>query len=430
MPFVGLIPKLHILRDALRSSNTLHAKRVWSAHFRNANIYNEDGWKQLHALGYLPLSIRAVPEGTIVPTKNVLLTVENTHPDFAWLTNWVETLLMQVWYPITVAAQSREIKLLLKKYLDLTGNAAGIDYMLHDFGFRGCTCPEQAAIGGAAHLTNFLGTDTAVALDYLEYYYKAEIGSDRSPAGEGVWSYDHISPGYSVPAAEHSTITSWGRNREPEAYENMLKQFPDGIIAIVGDSYNIYEACANIFGGSRLKPMILDRNGTVVIRPDSGYPPHVVVRCLDILGKKFGFEKNDKGFKVLNPKVRIIQGDGVDYDMIRNVIHAMYEAGWATENVAFGMGGALLQKLDRDTQRMALKCAETTCDGEVIEVYKDPITDQTKTSVPGRVALIKQDGVLTTVKGPHKDDVMGEVFRNGTILQYPSLSEIRERAKI
>lgn len=419
MPIVGLLPKLHTLRDAPFTSYLHHANKTWAGHFRNPNIYNKDGWAKLMQLGYLPLSIKSVPEGTIVPTPNVLLTIENTQPDFAWLTNWVESQLLHVWYPITVAAQSREIKRLLKKYVELTGDSLdGLDYMLHDFGFRGCTCPEQAAIGGAAHLGNFLGTDTGPALDYLEYYY----GARNTPTE---------CAGYSVPAAEHSTITSWGRAYEEEAYLNMLEQFPDSIIAVVSDSYNIYEACANIWGGTRLQPKVMDRKGTVVIRPDSGYPPHVVVRCLDILGKKFGFKKNSKGYKVLDPHVRIIQGDGVDYDMIRNVIHAMYEAGWATENVAFGMGGALLQKLNRDTQGMALKCAETTCDGVVTDVYKDPITDRGKTSIPGRVALIRgEDGKLITVRGPHKDDLLVEVFRNGTILQSPTLYDIRERSKI
>lgn len=412
----GLFPKLDMLRDFPRNSSAVHAERVWAAHFGSDKIYEKEAWNQLQNMGYLPVSIRAIPEGMLVPTRVPMLTIENTHPDFAWLPNWLETQLMQVWYPITVATLSREIKKLILKYLKLTGDPAGIDFKLHDFGFRGVSSLESAAIGGAAHLVNFLGTDTAVALEYLEYYYKANIEGKNCP-------------GYSIPAAEHFTITSWGRSREGEAYKNMLDTFPDGLVAVVSDSYDIYNACLNLWGGE-LKAQVLDRNGTVVIRPDSGYPPDVVRKCLEILGKQFGFTTNDKGFKVLNPKIRIIQGDGVDYDMIRNVLHEMYVNKWSADNVAFGMGGALLQKLNRDTQKMALKCSETTCDGEVIPVFKDPVTDSGKRSDSGRFAVIKQDGVLTTVPGPHKDDVMQEVFRDGAILEYPSIYEVRKRASV
>jgi nicotinamide phosphoribosyltransferase len=176
MPFVGLHPKLHYLKDFLQDSRVTHAQKVWHGHFGNDKIYNLQGWLDIFKLGYLPLSIKAVPEGTVVPTRNVLMTIENTDPRFPWLTNWVETLLMQVWYPITVAAQSRDCKILIRKYLELTGcDLAGLDYKLHDFGFRGVTCIEQAMIGGGAHLGNFRGTDTGVALDYLSIIMPVSI---------------------------------------------------------------------------------------------------------------------------------------------------------------------------------------------------------------------------------------------------------------
>lgn len=416
MPFVGLHPKLHFLRDFLTESSVTHAAKTWHGHFGSPSVYNKQGWEDLHKLGYLPLSIRAVPEGTVVNTRNVLMTVENTDPRFAWLTNWVETVLMHVWYPITVAAQSRECKILVKKYLDLTGDSAGIDYKLHDFGFRGSTCIEQAAIGGAAHLTNFRGTDTGVALEFLEYYYRAK--NDETEC-----------VGNSIPASEHSIHSSWGREREAESYDWAMQQFPDALLTCVSDTWNIYTACKEHWG-TTLKPKVLERNGTVVIRPDSGHPPLVVVNCLNILGERFGWTKNAKGYKLLHPSVRLIQGDGVDFEMIRIVLHAMYESGWAADNVAFGMGGGLLQKLNRDTQRMAIKCSETTCDGVTTDVYKDPITDVNKKSFSGRLALVKKDGELVTVKGPHDDDVMIEVFRNGNILDFPTIGQIRQRAAV
>jgi nicotinamide phosphoribosyltransferase len=415
--FSGLLPKLHLLQNAIYTSRYVHAERVWNAHFRNSSIYNKQGWFDLSALGYLPLRIKAVPEGTVVPTHNVLMTVENTHPGFAWLTNWAESLLLQTWYPITVGTISREIKKVIASYLMKTvGNIDGIEYMLHDFGFRGVSSIESAAIGGAAHLINFFGTDTAVAIEFIERYY-------------GMLTTDKWCAGYSVPAAEHSTITSWGREHEADAYDNMLQQFPDSIVAVVSDSYDIYEACRNIWG-EKLRAHVLGRNGTVVIRPDSGYPAEVVCKCLDILGEKFGFTKTEKGYKVLNPKVRLIQGDGVDYWSIGEILARMTANSWAANNVAFGMGGALLQKLNRDTQKMALKCSETTCNGVVTQVSKDPITDPGKSSKAGRLSLIKQHGSLITVPGDHKDDVLQTVFENGKILVKSTLADIRERARI
>jgi nicotinamide phosphoribosyltransferase len=415
--FNGLLPKMELLTDFLMRSRFAHAERTWASHFRNPNIYNKQGWFDVSSLRYLPLRIRAVPEGMVVPTHNVLLTIENTDPRFAWLTNWFETLLVQLWYPITVGTLSREIKKTVASYWDKTvGHRDGLDFCLHDFGFRGVSSIESAMIGGAAHLLNFYGTDTPPAMEFLEYYYGAIIT-------------ENACPGYSVPAAEHSTITSWGREREADAYDNMLTQFPDGIVAVVSDSYDIYKACKDIWGGV-LKPKVLDRNGTVVIRPDSGYPPEVVCNCLEILGEAFGYTKNQLGYRELNPKVRIIQGDGIDFERINTILAWMAHKGWAANNVTFGMGGALLQKLNRDTQKMALKCSETTCDGVVTSVSKDPITDPTKKSKAGRLALIKQDGALVTVPGPHPADLLVDYFVDGKVLYNTTLAEIRKRAAI
>ena len=414
--FFGLLPKLRDLQDAIFRSNFVKAEKVWHAHFGNPHLYNKKDWFEIRDLGYLPLRIRAVPEGTIVPPWGVMMTVENTDKRFPWLTNWVETQLMQVWYPITVATLSREIKRLLRKYLEITGDPSGIDFKLHDFGFRGVSSMESAAIGGAAHLLNFLGTDTPIAMEWLEYHYGAKIAAPEAP-------------GYSIPASEHSTITSWGREHEVDAYKNMLDQYPDALVACVSDSYDVYHACRNLWG-DKLKAQVLDRKGTLVVRPDSGYPPDVVVNCLEILGKAFGVENNSKGFKVLNPKVRLIQGDGVDYDMIRNVLSYMHQRGWATDNVAFGMGGALLQKLNRDTQRMAFKCSAIEIKSVWTDVFKDPVTDTGKRSQAGRLALVKDGFELKTVPGPHKDDILQDVFLNGKILQIPNFYEIRDRVKV
>jgi nicotinamide phosphoribosyltransferase len=422
--FYGLQPKLHWLRSFFQESKRMDidsADVFWQSYFGTNKIHNKAGWEALQQLEYMPLRVRAVPEGSVIPVNNVLFTVENTDARFPWLTNWVETVLMQTWYPITVATTSREIKKLLLKYLELTGaSTEGILFKLHDFGFRGCTCIEQACIGGSAHLVNFLGSDTPVGAEYLEYYYKAKITREKNVC-------------HSIPAAEHSTITSWRKGndtREREAYENMLLKFPDGLVAVVSDSYDINNACKNIWG-RELKAHVLDRNGTVVIRPDSGYPPQIVVECLENLWTAFGGETNEKGYRLLNPKVRLIQGDGVDYDMIGTVLHAMYEAKFSADNIAFGMGAALLQKCDRDTQRMAIKCcAVARGEGNWEDVYKDPATDPGKKSHAGRLALIKEGNEYRTVKGPHKDDLLQTVFENGCVYSKPSIYEIRERATV
>ncbi len=321
-----------------------------------------------------------------------------------------------VWYPSTVATQSREMRRVLLKYLVMTGDPSLIDFKLHDFGFRGSTSVESAGIGGAAHLVNFLGTDTLAALDVAEDYY------------------DEESAGFSIPAAEHSTITSWGRENEAEAFENMLTQFPSGLVAVVSDSYNIYEACKKIWG-EQLREKVLARDGVLVVRPDSGYPPDTVVVVLNILGEKFGYTMNDKGYKVLNPKVRVIQGDGIDYEMLDKVLVAMKIAGWSADNVAFGSGGGLLQKVNRDTQKFAIKCSYMEVAGEGRDVMKDPITDPGKRSKAGRLALVKIDGEFKTVREEEAarlglKDELETVFENGEILVKHSFADIRARAAI
>lgn len=391
------------------------AEELFNLHF-GGKVFNRPGWEYIlnkHG-GHLPVEIKAAPEGTVVNESNVLMTVENTDDNVYWLTNYLETLLVQVWYPSTVATQSRAMKRVIQKYLAETGDPGLIDFKLHDFGFRGVTCPEQAAVGGAAHLVNFKGTDTVAGLVLLRKFYHEAIA------------------GFSIPAAEHSTITSWGREHEVDACRNMLVQYPDGLVATVSDSYDIFNCCANIWGGV-LKDEVLARNGTLVVRPDSGDPPIVVVQVLDILGEKFGFEVNTKGYKVLNPKVRVIQGDGIDFAMLDKILSAMKVAGWSADNIAFGSGGGLLQKLNRDTQRFAFKCSSATIGDEERDVYKQPVTDNGKKSKAGRLKLVYQQGahgsVLTTVPATDpREDQLQFVFRNGELLVDQKLVDVRERS--
>jgi nicotinamide phosphoribosyltransferase len=295
---------------------------------------------------------------------------------------------------------------------------------------------QSAAIGGAGHLVNFWGTDTMAAILMIKHYY----GGGEVPLIPGM---DPIPvPGISIPAAEHSTITSWGRDGELAAMRNMLTQYPDGLVAVVSDSYDVFNACKN-YWGKELKELIMSRpqpGGRLVVRPDSGDPPVIVVQLLDILGAAFEEHctKTSTGFKVLPPQIRLIQGDGISYETLGTILEAMKEAGWAAENVAFGSGGALLQKLNRDTQKCAFKCSEVTqlVDGESknVLVFKDPITDPGKQSKKGRLTLEPgPDGkLITTVEGqgdPAKD-VLVEVFRDGQLLVDYKFEDIRKRAQL
>ncbi len=391
------------------------AEELYAAHFGNKFIFNRAAWEYIidaHR-GRLPLCIKAVPEGLAVPTHNVLMTVENTDLNCYWLTNYVETLLVQVWYGCTVATQSREIKKLILRYLDETGSPEQVNFKLHDFGFRGVSSVESASIGGAAHLVNFMGTDTVAGLTFIQKYYKTTEMF-----------------GFSIPAAEHSTITSWGRDNEAEAYRNMLRQYPTGLVAVVSDSYDIYNACDKIWG-EQLRNDVLERDGTLVVRPDSGNPKDVVLKVVSILGEKFGYETNHKQFKVLNPKVRVIQGDGVNYDSIGDILETLKQHGWSSDNVAFGMGGALLQKLDRDTQKFAFKCSSATVQGEERDVFKSPVTDNGKLSKCGRLKLVRDGNRYQTVSANSAgDDVMQTVFENGVTLKEYTFSDVKTNADI
>jgi nicotinamide phosphoribosyltransferase len=396
------------------------ADEILTAH---GEPFNRAGWQYIlnEHEGYLPVIIRAVPEGMVIPTKNVLATIENTDPNVPWLTTWIETALLRaIWYPTTVATQSWHIRHLILNYLEKSGDPNLIDFKLHDFGARGVSSMESAGIGGAAHLINFMGTDTITGILFAREYYNAGIA------------------GFSIPAAEHSTITSWGRDGEVKAYENMVNQFgrPGSILAVVSDSYDIYNAASKLWG-EELRQKVIDSGATVVIRPDSGDPVEVNCRLVEILGEKFGYTVNSKGYKVLN-NVRIIQGDGINYQSISNILFALTQMGYSADNISFGMGGGLLGKPQRDDQKFAMKASAICINGEWKDIFKDPITDQGKTSKRGRVELWQSNKEFrTSVIKPNEwtdagvgwTPALKTVFENGKLVTEYSFQEIRDRAK-
>lgn len=408
------------LLDPITQSDIDIADEILTAH---GEPFNRAGWQYIldKHRGYLPVVIRAVPEGTVVPVKNVLATIENTDPECFWLTTWLETALLRaIWYPTTVATQSWTIRQLILDYLEKTGDPSLIDFKLHDFGARGVSSMESAGIGGAAHLVNFMGTDTISAVLFAREYYAAGVA------------------GFSIPAAEHSTITSWGRDNEVEAYRNMLNQFakPNSLVAVVSDSYDIFNAAEKLWG-EQLRQQVIDSGAMVVIRPDSGDPETVCAKLVQILDNKFGSTLNAKGYRVLN-HVRIIQGDGINERTIRNILAHFMAIGYSADNIAFGMGGALLQQLDRDTQKFAMKCSSVCINGEWEDVKKDPITDPGKVSKAGRVELWESGGeyqsavhrpIGWTDKGFTWKHSLEEVFRDGKLVKEISFEEVRLNAK-
>ncbi|WP_395000375.1 nicotinate phosphoribosyltransferase [Acinetobacter sp.] len=398
------------------------AAKKFALHFGDPDgaLFNRAGWEYILKVhcGRLPIRIMAVREGTKVPVSNVLITVENTDPNCAWLVNYVETLLVQTWYPITVATRSHYLKGVITKALQESGDPMGIYFKLHDFGFRGVTCPEQAAIGGASHLVNFYGTDTFAGIELLEDYYHGDTDS-------GGYGY----PGYSIPATEHSTVTSWGRDGEAAAVGNLLTAYPTGLVACVADSYDTENFVGNIIGGVH-RDAITKREGTFVVRPDSGDPHILVPQILDILYRKIGGTINSKGYIILDPHVRVIQGDGIDDVSVGTILKAIMDEGFSADNLAFGSGGGLLQKLDRDTQRFAFKCSQITIDGEIRDVYKTPKTDPTKNSKRGHLKLLLIDNEYTTERFETPgEDQLNPVFDTGHILFDTTLADVRTLAE-
>lgn len=371
--------------------------------------------------GKLPVTIKAVAEGTAVPTGNVLMTIENTDPECYWLANFLETLLVQVWYPCTVATLSNQIKKMVTRYYTETATpeaSGGIDFVLNDFGFRGVSSVESAKIGGAAHLLNFSGSDNlAGSLMAIDYYDAQKVY------------------GLSIPATEHSICTLLGREGELEVFRHVLRTFPTGTIACVSDSFNIFRACKE-YWGTELRNEILSRDGTLVIRPDSGDPVMTLLEIFEILFAQFGYTVNSKGYKVLPPQLRVIQGDGVNYNEIGNIYEALKNNGISAENLVLGMGGALLQKIDRDTQKFALKCSCAVINGKEVSVAKSPaemnaqgdITESFKKSKGGRLKLLKLNGVFKTVNEddePGAENLLKTVFENGNLINTFTFEQVK-----
>jgi nicotinamide phosphoribosyltransferase len=387
-----------------------------------------DRMEDLANLGYWPLEIKAVPEGEVMPVQNVLMTIRNTHPDFAWCVGYVESLLLKVWNTITVASYSLKLRKLVTKFARETcDDMTHLPFQVHDFGYRGVSSEETAELSGASHLLNFFGTDTVPAVRFLMKHYGAEF-----PIG------------LSVPATEHSVMCAYEEKHEFDAFRRLLQMYPTGIVSIVSDTYNLWRVLGEY--APLLKRMIIEREGKLVFRPDSGDPEKIICGdpqavkgspewkgSLEMLAETFGTTTNSKGYRVLNPAVGLIYGDGFYFDRYQQVLARMREQGWASSNLVTGIGGLLLQAHTRDELGFAIKATRAIINGDQRELIKDPVTDHKKKSHKGLLRLVKyEDGSYATLDmqsaAQEASSFLTKRFLDGKMVgERHTLAEIRER---
>lgn len=376
-------------------------------------------------IGYWPVEIKAVPEGEVMPVRNVLMTITNTHPEFYWCVGYLESLLLKVWNTITVASYSLKLRRLVHRFAQQTcDNFDHLPFQVHDFGYRGVSSEETAELSGAAHLLNFLGSDTVPAVKFLRDYYEA------------VWPI-----GLSVPATEHSVMCSYGPENELEAFSHILDVYPNGIVSIVSDTYDLWKVLTEY--GPKLHKKIMARDGRLVFRPDSGDPQSIIcgtpvsshiaesMGALELLWQTFGGTTNSKGYRVLDSHVGLIYGDGFFFDRFDSVLSEMERQGWASSNLVVGIGGLLLQAHSRDELGFAIKATFAEIDGRQRELFKDPVTDSKKRSHKGMLRLTKLGpGQFITYDQQGYSSEGGylkPVYRDGKILTTYTLEEIRNR---
>ncbi|MBI1286247.1 MAG: nicotinate phosphoribosyltransferase [Flavobacteriales bacterium] len=388
--------------------------------------------EQLHDLGYLPIEIKALPEGTTVPLRTAMFTVQNTIPEFFWVTNFLETIISCiVWLPCTSATISLEYRKMLNRFAQETGgDLEFVPFQAHDFSFRGMAGMEAALMSGAAHLLNFAGTDTIPAIDFLEKYYRADV--DRELVG------------VSVPATEHSVMCMGTQVDEIGTFQRLITEvYPKGIVSIVSDTWDFWKVLTDYL--PTLKTEILNRDGKVVIRPDSGDPVKIVCGdpdapvgtpehkgAVEVLYEIFGGTITETGHKLLNEHIGLIYGDSITLERCKAICEQLKAKGFASTNVVFGVGSFTYQYVTRDTFGFAMKATYGKVNGEAREIYKDPKTDDgTKRSARGLLAIHKNELGELEMKDrlDPQEELLGElkpVFRNGQLLIELTLEEIRQ----
>lgn len=401
--------------------------------YLGSNQVGDQHIKELHALGYLPIRILALPEGTLYPVQVPCLVIHNTNPRFFWLTNYLETILSAtLWGMCTSATTAYQFRVLLERYArQTTGSTEGVQWQAHDFSFRGMFGPQAAILSGAAHLLSFTGTDTIPAIDFLEQYYDAN--SDMELVGG------------SVAATEHSVMCAGGMEHELQTFERLICQiYPQGIVSIVADSWDFWQVMTEFT--QQLKPQIMARDGKVVFRPDTGDP--VLIVCGDpmapagsaerkgamqCLWEVFGGSVNAQGYKVLDSHVGLIYGDSITLERADAICAGLAAQGFASTNMVFGVGSFSYQYVTRDTDGYAVKATFAQINGQDRAIFKAPKTDDgTKRSAKGLVAVVRDaQGQLQLQQNVSWQQLnhceLQEVFCDGTLRRRQSLAEIRTR---
>lgn len=420
------------------------------------NNVGSDHVRALHRLGYLPLRFRSLPEGALVPLRVPKFTVENTHPDFYWLTNYIETALSaEIWHPSTSATIAHRMRGLLDEWaLKTTGSTEGVEFTCHDFSFRGMSGVAAAAASGAGHLLSFNGSDSLGSTPWIDMFYSGDNGFLQG----------------SVPATEHSVATAFGPEGEREYFETLIDKNPTGFLSVVSDSYDLWSVLTETLPS--LKDKIMARDGRLVIRPDSGDPVDIITGSLalsehllggehnnqaqydllranyehengelsaeqkgvfEILWETFGGTVNEKGYKVLDTHVGVIYGDSITYDRAELILKRLESKGFAFSNIVFGVGSYTYQYQTRDTFMSAVKATWVQIDGEGRDIYKDPITDNgVKKSARGRLAVLQKDGEYELVDGDLGRDLEGSeadfletVWEDGEFVKKYSYADVR-----
>ncbi|MBL8754344.1 MAG: nicotinate phosphoribosyltransferase [Planctomycetes bacterium] len=391
-----------------------------------------DHVEALHDLGHLPLRIKALPEGTRVPMQVPTHTIENTDPRFAWLTNFIETMMSAVvWGPCTAATIANRYRRVFEHWAKQTGSPREfVPWQGHDFSFRGMYGIEAACVSGAGHLLSFTGTDTIPAIDFLEQYYGAD--SERELIGG------------SVPATEHAVMCAGGKETEIETYRRLLTTvYPRGIVSVVSDTWDFFRVITDLLPA--LKREILARDGKLVIRPDSGDPVAILVGdpaapagsperagLIELLWQQFGGSTTKEGYRVLDPHVGAIYGDSITLERQQAILQGLAHKGFASCNVVLGIGSYTYQHVTRDTFGFAMKATFCTVNGEDREIYKQPRTDSKKNSHRGLIAVRRDErGELrahfpvTRAEEASRTNLLEPVFENGKLLRTQTLAGIR-----
>lgn len=420
---------------------------VCAAYERRVNAYlgpnsiGSDHIRALHELGYLPLEFKALPEGSLVPLRIPMLTVENTHPDFAWLVNYLETIMScSLWVPMTSATLARRMRGLLEDYAEKTGSPKEfVDWQGHDFSFRGMGGYEDAQMSGMGHLTQFTGTDTIPAIEFVEQYY-------------GVPSDDYLVGG-SVAATEHSVMCAGGEDDEYETYKRLLGLYPSGILSVVSDTWDLWKVLTQTVPS--LYNEIMERDGKLVIRPDSGDPADILCGIntatklekkvnindpewkgvVELLWDEFGGTITETGHKLLDSHIGVIYGDAINYERAQEILSRLEAKGFASANVVFGMGSYGYQYQTRDTFGFAMKATNVVINGVEKPIFKDPVTDNgTKKSLRGRIAVVRSNGELkaldnATAEQAENYSLLTTVWKDGTFVKRYTFDQVRENAR-